>query len=279
MILTVESLKELWTKEFLPNIRKEICTEIDALKVSLHDLNKRLDEIEKSQSFISKKYDTVISTITNLRKHNEDVKGQVQKIEEDINKLGNDGYDVEVKLDELEQYARRDCLEITGIPVVPNDNPALLVKEMSQIMGVNLDVNDISIAHRLPPTKKVKDRLIVKFTRREKRDEIYSKRKNLKSKRTKDLPSVVCEPESAVISHKAQIHVNESLTPYRKRLLGRIQQFKRDHNYKFIWTTNGKILLKKTESSTTKCFVTHEEFEEFLDRYPDNSPPWTIGPR
>ena len=71
------------------------------------------------------------------------------------------------------------------------------------------------------------------------------KRKNLKSKRTKDLPSVVCEPESGLVSHKAQIHVNESLTPYRKRLLGRILQFKRDHNYKFIWTTNGKILLKK----------------------------------
>ena len=69
--------------------------------------------------FQSKKYDIVISTITNLKKHNEDVKGQVQKIEEDISKLGNDGYDVEVKLDELEQYARRDCLEITGIPVVP----------------------------------------------------------------------------------------------------------------------------------------------------------------
>ena len=78
MSLTVESLKELWRKEFLPNIRKEICTEIDTLKVSLHDLNKRLDEIEKSQSFISKKYDTVISTITTLKKYNEDVKGQVQ---------------------------------------------------------------------------------------------------------------------------------------------------------------------------------------------------------
>ena len=76
---------------------------------------------------------------------------------------------------------------------------------------------------------------------------------------------MVCEQESAVVSHKAQIHVNESLTPYRKRLLGRILQFKRDHNYKFIWTVNGKIMLKKTESSTTKRFVTHEEFEKFLD--------------
>ena len=264
MSLAVESLKELWAKEFLPNIRKEIRKEIDSLKASLLDLKKRFDEIEKSQSFISKKYDTVISTIKDVKEHNEGVKSQIKEIKEDINKLGNDGFNVEVKLSS--SSTRRDCLEITGIPVVPNDSPALLVKEMSEIMGVNLNENDISIAHRLPPTKKVKDRLIVKFTRREKRDEIYSKRKNLKSKRTKDLPSVVCEPESAVVSHKAQIHVNESLTPYRKRLLGRILQFKRDHNYKFIWTANGKIMLKKTESSTTKCFVTHGEFEEFLDK-------------
>ena len=204
----------------------------------------------------------MISAIKNVKEHNEGVKSKIKEIKEDINKLSNDGFYVEVKSDELEQYARRDCFEIT---IVPNDSPALLVKEMSEIMGVNLNENGISIAHRLPPTTKVKDRLIVKFTRREKRDEIYSKRKNLKSKRTKDLPSVVCEPESAVVSHKAQIHVNESLTPYRKRLLGRILQFKRDHNYKFIWTANGKIMLKKTESSTTKCFGTHEEFEEFLD--------------
>ena len=121
---------------------------------------------------------------SHVKEHNEGVKSQIKEIKEDINRLrlGNDGFNVEVKLDELEQYARRDCLEITGIPVVPNDSPALLVKEMSEIMGVNLNENDISIAHRLPPTKKVKDRLIVKFTRREKRDEIYSKRKNFKSK-------------------------------------------------------------------------------------------------
>ena len=53
----------------------------------------------------------------------------------------------------------------------------MLVKEMSEIMGVNLNENDISITHRLPPTKKVKDRLIVKFTRREKRDDGEGKRK------------------------------------------------------------------------------------------------------
>ena len=45
MTLTLESLKELWAKEFLPNIRKEIGQEINSLKASLLDLKKRFDEI------------------------------------------------------------------------------------------------------------------------------------------------------------------------------------------------------------------------------------------
>ena len=54
MSLTVESLKELWAKEFLPNIRKEIRKEIDSLKASLLDLKKRFDEIEKPPNFYFK---------------------------------------------------------------------------------------------------------------------------------------------------------------------------------------------------------------------------------
>ena len=84
----------------------------------------------KSQSCISKKYDTVMSTIKDVKEHNESMKSQIKEIKEDINKISNDGFNVEVKLDELEQYARRDCLKITGIPVVPNDSPTLLLKEV-----------------------------------------------------------------------------------------------------------------------------------------------------
>ena len=38
--MSLESLKELWAKEFLPNMRKEIRLEIDSLKASLLDLQK-----------------------------------------------------------------------------------------------------------------------------------------------------------------------------------------------------------------------------------------------
>ena len=252
--LTLESLRDLWSKEFLPNMRMEIRTEFETLKASIRDLKRRFDELEKAQSLVSKQYDTVLLTVKDHKEHDENVKNQIQQIEENINNLNKDDYDLLVKLDELEQYARRDCLEITGIPVVPNDNPAILIQEASKIIGVNLETSGTSIAHLLPPSKKVKDRIIVKFAQRAKRDEIYSKRKHLKSKRTKDLPSVACEIESDAVSQKAQIHINESLTPYRRRLFGRLLQFKPNHGYKFIWTTNGKILLKKIGDLHFKFF-------------------------
>lgn len=58
MNLTLESLRDLWPKEFLPNIQIEIRTEFESLKTSIRDLNKRFDELGKGQSFISKHYDT-----------------------------------------------------------------------------------------------------------------------------------------------------------------------------------------------------------------------------
>ena len=75
--LTLESLKDLWSKEFLPKIRMEIRTEFQLLTASIRDLNKRFDELEKAQSFISKQYDTVLSAAKDIKEHNENVKSQI----------------------------------------------------------------------------------------------------------------------------------------------------------------------------------------------------------
>ena len=67
--LTLESLRDLWSKEFLPNILMEIRAEFESLKAGLRDLNKRFDELDKAQSFISKQYATVLSTVKDIKEH------------------------------------------------------------------------------------------------------------------------------------------------------------------------------------------------------------------
>ena len=87
-----------------------------------------------------------------------------------INHLNGSVYDAEAAIDSIQQYSRRDCLEISGIPILPLDSPANLTQEMGQLIGVTIDKQDISITHWLSDTKGKKDRFIVKFVHREKHD-------------------------------------------------------------------------------------------------------------
>jgi len=105
--------------------------------------------------------------------------------------------------------------------------------------------------------------MIVKFLQRDKREEVYKKRKNLVGKNTSHLPSQSLAETSA---GNSKIYINESLTNYRKRLFGRIKEYKRANYVKYLWTSNGKIMLKVNDVSATEAFTTHEEFEDYLDQ-------------
>ena len=106
---------------------------------------------------------------------------------------------------------------------------------MDQLIGVTIDKHDISIAHQLPDTKGKKDRFIVKFVRREKRDEFYKSRKHLGGKKASVLPVVACEMGKSIHQDSA-MYINESLTQYCSDLFGRVNKFKKEDKYKFLWT-------------------------------------------
>ena len=159
----------------------------------------------------------------------------------------------------MQQYTRRDCIEIIGVPKSSGEDVMEIVTEVSNLVGVQLTDEDISTAHRLPDTKRVKDRIIAKLVRREDKDKIYSNRRKLSSKSTKDIPTL-----SSWITKPSKIHINESLTPYRRRLFGKVNNYRRENNFKFVWTVNGKIYLRQSENSPSYSFTTENEFDQFL---------------
>ena len=48
-------------------------------------------------------------------------------------------YRVECALDETQQYVRRNCLEINGVPISSYENPNQLVKQVGSLAGVEID--------------------------------------------------------------------------------------------------------------------------------------------
>ena len=55
----------------------------------------------------------------------------------------------EEQLDALEQYGRRDNLEIHNIPWTKNENKNEIVKKIANTLNVKLDDHDISTSHRI----------------------------------------------------------------------------------------------------------------------------------
>ena len=101
-----------------------------------------------------------------------------------------------VKRNQLEQYGRREMLEISGIPVAQDENCTDIMYKLCQITSTDVKKTKIEVSHR---TKydgiivKLKDRLSVM---------LYLLTNNLKEKSTKDLG----------FSSENSIFINESLS-------------------------------------------------------------------
>ena len=87
-----------------------------------------------------------------LQDENAILKATIHSIErslESVSRANND----------LEQYTRRECVEIRGIPVAATPSKEQtnnIVKDLGKLLGVDITENDISVSHRMPQNQKYK---------------------------------------------------------------------------------------------------------------------------
>ena len=135
---------------------------------------------------------------------------------------------------ELEQFSRRDGLEIRGIPKNASgmrEDTNKIVVELGRKIGIDLKKEDISTSYRLPSKVKANGEralfppaIIVKFTSRDVREKLYRARKVLK--------------QDLGFSRENRICINESLTQSNKD---------QHEGSKVIQITNAKALRKTGE--------------------------------
>ena len=98
-----------------------------------------------------------------------------------------------VKKNQLEQYGRREMLEISGILVAQDENCSDIMYKLCQITSTNIT----KVSHRTENGD-----IIAKFKDRPSRDALFANKYNLKEKSTKDLG----------FSSENSIFINESLS-------------------------------------------------------------------
>ena len=162
------------------------------------------------------------------RQISEDMQEQMQVQNERIDRMKKNVSLVTLKHDALDQYGRRECLRFVGVPEDDSVGTSLEIIKIATALGVELEERDISTSHRLGKKNPKGPRTIVaKFVRRDKRNEIMSKKKALND-----------------IDGMSDIKIYEHLTPLRAKVLRELQG---EPNRK-AWSFEGKIFTKSTNN-------------------------------
>lgn len=254
--------------ETLEQVKKLIKQELAPVQAKLGELASRFGELEKAANFLSSGYDSILKQLqdTNqqVRTANQKFKTQSSEIaalKDETKNLEKNAHDAAFQLDEIAQYIRRDCLEVTGVKASEECTADAIVKSVGELIGVPLEDNDISIAHPIPTYSEVAaPKLIVKFMRRSVRNKVYSSRRKLVKKKAKDLPNLG-------LAFEDDLYISESLTQTRKKLFGEVNKMKKQLKWKFIWTFNGRIFIRKADGEQAHAFDCQEDLEKFKVKF------------
>ena len=198
-------------------IKSLLEAEIGPLKAKLTSIEKSFFELEKSVKHFSAKYDELLKQVQRSNDRTASLSTDVKNLKEDIKQCKKIGREIE----DLSQYLRRDCLKLTGVLPAEEVSCFDLVCSIGKEMGIELQDEDISTAHRLPTyNKSAEDKIIVKFTRRSIRDEFYGKRKTIAGKEVGKVGTL----RGLSQDPKKKLYISESLTQARKKLFGSINK-------------------------------------------------------
>ena len=187
-------------------MKAEITTEISQLKDEIKALHACLQDRD--------------AQITDLNK-------KIAMIEQEKMALIDD------KLDELEQYSRKNSLRLSGLKETQEEDPlALFLSLCNNDLAINPPLNpkDIDCVHRVGPKEKGNRQLLVKFTSYRARKKVYDERKKLQST-------------------TSGRWINEDLTRKRAALLFRARNMKQDGRIAGCWSSDGRILIKNVRGT------------------------------
>ena len=148
--------------------------------------------------------------------------------------------DLERRMNESDQYSRRECLEISGLPSsVNNDILEGTVLTILEKIGSAVPAENIEAIHRLKSYNNTSNKVIMKLSRRKDVFRIFTSKNKLKGIDLSDLN----------IEKGTKIYINESLCNAYKSMWNECKSLKTRGLIHSYWVYNGKLSIKEKEDS------------------------------
>lgn len=251
------SSKEVW------KLLVEMNSKLEDLVTQYKKVSTDLEEIRKAVEFNDRNVEEVKESILSLTDDLRDQKTTMEEVKASTDKLASEMDSTTNKLDELEQYTRKNSLEIHGIPTDGNVESEEVVLKIARAIDVEVESSDIEISHRLKVRSKTTSQpIIVKFLSHKKKNELLYARRKLKDLTVGDIFEHLTEDDTG----ENRIFINENLTSYRRKLFGKLLSLRRKGTIFSTWTIDGKIFMKKSEVGIPILIKTDMDIDFSLKR-------------
>ena len=182
------------------------------------DLRSEMSEMIKSIvdgviSGLYEKIHTIERENSALKQENTSLRSRIEKLES--------------AAEAAEQYSRRNCLRVSGIPEVENEVTDDIIMKMASDINVDITLDEIDRSHRIgrPVPTKPRD-IIVKLSTFRVSQKLYQARKELKTQ------------------GYIGVFINEDLTRLRSGLLFKGRQLVKEKRIIGAWSSNCTVLVK-----------------------------------
>jgi len=230
------------------------------IEKKLEDMCKTNDKILRSMNSIEKQYEELKKKNIEMKKENEQLNKRLTEVEVKLEELTKTKMSEAVEMksavnkvqqnqNELEQYSRNKNIEIYGVDGDRKENLKDTIQRIAEGLNLhNFNYDHIDKAHRLPTRNKNRpETIVIQFKTRHYREEWLMGKKGR-----------ITNDDVFQKGNKTKIYVNEHLTPFYKMLIWKSKQ-QLKATYKYIWFKEGRIQLRKDDTTHQVQIIKSEE--------------------
>lgn len=213
------------------------------------DTSAMFQQILNELKLINSRIDNIEQKVTNIETSLDYHAQEVEELKADVNEIKSSFPTTVRKVEELEQLNLQKSVEVQGIPFNSGEDLHKIVMKLAEIKSISVELNNIDVCYR----NRNKNKLIIRFLQQHKRDLFLAGYKKPGDDLTaKDLGYRDC---------KSKIFVNELLSYEIRNLFYKVRKFKEENNYKFAWTINQKIYIRKDQGTEAKRIKSEHDLE------------------
>lgn len=186
------------------------------------------------------------------------VDAAVAERDAEIMSLKEELAETKAQLNTVEQYSRRLCLDISGVPESAGEDTDRLVIDTAKLAGVDLTKTDIDRSHRVGRAKPGKPRtLVVRLASYAKREALYDARRQLREPRHFEGSAVTADAARRVF-------VGDNLTRENHLILYTARQYRKEGKLHSAWSDVGKLKARLREGSPTTVIQSLADLQKLV---------------